>query len=287
MTLAILFAFASAFFLGLGLVTTQFGLRDVEPLTGASISVPSFTLLFLLLSPIILQGEPVVLRGWLLFAGIGFVFPAMLTFLTFASNRALGPVVTSTLGNLAPLFSVTLALVLLYEPLRPFQLVGLVVAVVGAVTVSLARSSDLSQWRGFALLLPLGAALVRGVVPPVVKLGLEVWPSPLWACLIGYISSSLVVLIVQRIRKGSFIADAPWRGRLWFAITGICNGLSVLSLFAAVRHGPITLVAPLAAVYPLVTVALTAIMLRNVRITARIVTGSLLTVAGVALVLIG
>ena len=43
MTLAILFAFASALLLSLGLVTTQFGLRDVEPFTGASISVPSFT----------------------------------------------------------------------------------------------------------------------------------------------------------------------------------------------------------------------------------------------------
>jgi len=63
MTLAILLAFASAFLLSLGLVTTQFGLRDVEPITGASISLPSFTLLFLLLSPIILQGEPVVPDG--------------------------------------------------------------------------------------------------------------------------------------------------------------------------------------------------------------------------------
>jgi drug/metabolite transporter (DMT)-like permease len=286
MTLAILLAFASAFLLSLGLVTTQFGLRDVEPITGASISLPSFTLLFLLLSPIILQGEPVVPRGWPIFAGIGLVFPAMLTFLTFASNRALGPVITSTLGNLAPLFSVTLALIMLQPP-QLFQLIGLVVAVVGAVTVSLSRSPDLGHWRSFALLLPLGAALVRGVVPPVVKLGLQVWPSPLWACLIGYVSSSFVVLMVQRVRKGSVIAAVPWRGRRWFAITGICNGLSVLSLFAAVRHGPITLVAPLAAVYPLFTVLLTAIMLRNVRITAQIVAGTVMTVAGVALVLIG
>ena len=119
------------------------------------------------------------------------------------------------------------------------------------------------------------------------KLGLQVWPSPLWACLIGYVSSSFVVLMVQRVRKGSVIAAVPWRGRRWFAITGICNGLSVLSLFAAVRHGPITLVAPLAAVYPLFTVLLTAIMLRNVRITAQIVAGTVMTVAGVALVLIG
>ena len=40
-------------------------------------------------------------------------------------------------------------------------------------------------------------------------------------------------------------------------------------------------------VYPLVTVLLSAVLLRHVRITLRIVAGTVLTVAGVALVLIG
>jgi drug/metabolite transporter (DMT)-like permease len=287
MTAAVLFAFTSATFLGAGVVTAQLGLRTVEPLSGAAISVPCFTLLFLLLSPLILQGEPMVWRGLPIFAAIGLFFPATLTFLTFASNRALGPVITSTLGNLAPLFAVALAVVLLHEPLRSHQLIGLVVAVIGAVIITVTRPRDLGHWRSFALLLPLGSALIRGVVPPIVKLGLEIWPSPLWACLIGYIMSSLVVLTVQRIRKGSFVVEAPRSGRLWFAATGISNGLSALTLFAAVRSGPITLVAPLVAIYPLVTVILSAIMLKHIRITARIVIGTALTVVGVALVLVG
>ena len=287
MTPAILFAFASAGFLGAGVVTAQLGLRTVEPLSGASISVPAFTLLFLLLAPLILAGEPVVWRGLPIFAAIGLVFPAMLTLLTFAANRALGPVVTSTLGNLAPLFAVGLAVVLLHEPLHALQFAGLVIAVAGAVIITVTRPRDFGSWRSWALLLPLGGAVLRGVVPPIVKLGFEIWPSPLWACLIGYVMSSLVVLTVQRVRKGSFVADAPWPGRLWFVVTGICNGLSALTLFAAVRNGPITLVAPVVAVYPLVTVLLSAILLRHVRITLRIVAGTVLTVAGVALVLIG
>jgi drug/metabolite transporter (DMT)-like permease len=287
MTLAILFAFASAACLGAGIVTTQLGLRSVEPLSGASINVPSFTLLFVLASPLILHGEPVVWRGLPIFAAVGLVFPALLTLLTFASNRALGPVVTSTFGNLAPLFAVATAVVVLHEPLRPLQFAGLLIAVIGAVIITVTRPRDFGDWRSWALLLPLGGALLRGVVPPVVKLGLEIWPSPLWASLIGYIVSSAVVLIVQRVRKGTFIAEAPRSGRLWFAVTGISNGLSVLTLFAAVRRGPITLVAPLVAVYPLVIVVLTAALLHHVRITARIVAGTLLTVVGVALVLAG
>ena len=287
MTPAILFAFASAGFLGAGVVTAQLGLRTVEPLSGASISVPAFALLFLPLSPLILAGEPVVWRGLPIFAAIGLVFPAMLTLMTFASNRALGPVVTSTLGNLAPLFAVGLAVVLLHEPLHALQFVGLVIAVAGAVIITVTRPRDFGSWRSWALLLPLGGAVLRGVVPPIVKLGLEIWPSPLWACLIGYVMSSLVVLTVQRVRKGSFVADAPSPGRFWFAVTGICNGLSALALFTAVRNGPIALVAPIIAVYPLVTVLLSAMLLRHVRITLRIVAGTVLTVAGVALVLIG
>jgi uncharacterized membrane protein len=161
------------------------------------------------------------------------------------------------------------------------------VAVAGAAIISATRPRDLGHWRSWALLLPLFSALIRGVIPPVVKLGLTVWPSPLWACLIGYIMSSLVVLTVQRLRKGSFIVDAPRAGLFWFALTGISNGLSALTLFAAVRNGPITLVAPLAAIYPLVTVALSAVMLRHVAITGRIVAGTALTVLGVVLVLIG
>jgi drug/metabolite transporter (DMT)-like permease len=287
MTPAILFAFASASLLGAGVVTAQFGLRTVEPLSGAAISVPSFTLLFLLASPLLLADEPIVWRALPLFAAIGLVFPAMLTLLTFASNRALGPVVTSTLGNLAPLFAVALAVVLLHEPLHPLQFGGLVIAVAGAVIITITRPRDLGDWLTWALLLPLGGALLRGVVPPIVKLGLEIWPSPLWACLIGYVMSSLVVLIVQRVRKGSFVAEAPWSGRFWFAVTGICNGLSALTLFAAVRNGPITLIAPVVAIYPLVTMLLSAMVLHHVRITPRIVAGTVLTVAGVALVLAG
>ena len=165
------------------------------------------------------------------------------------------------------------------------ELLGLLALFEANDTVT--RPRDLGHWRSWALLLPLCSALIRGVVPPIVKLGLAVWPSALWACLIGYVTSSLVVLTVQRVRKGSFVVQAPRAGLFWFAMTGISNGLSALTLFAAVRNGPITLVAPLAAIYPLVTVGLSAMVLKHIEITARIVAGAALTVLGVVLVLIG
>lgn len=287
MTAAIVLSFASAAFLGGGVVLTQFGLRTIHPLSGAAISIPSFTLCFILLSPFLLRGEPIVWQAVPIFAMVGLVFPAAVTLLSFASNRSLGPVVTSALGNLAPLFSVALAILVLHEPLRLFQFVGLVVAIAGVLILTITRTPDMRDWRTWALLLPLGAAFLRGVVPPVIKLGLEIWPNAIGAGLTGYIFSTITVLTVERIRNGRFIAQGPNSGRLWFAVTGIVNGIGTLLLYAAVGAGPITLVAPLIATYPLMTVGLSAIVLTNVRLTPRLAAGVALAVGGVILVLAG
>jgi drug/metabolite transporter (DMT)-like permease len=287
MTAAIVFGIASAAFLGAGLVLTQFGLRTIHPLSGAAISVPSFTLVFLLLSPILLRGETIVWHAVPIFIAVGLVFPAVLTILTFASNRALGPVVTGALGNLSPLLSVAVAVLLLHEPLRALQFGGLMVAVLGVLTITVTRTDDMRDWRTWALLLPLGASAMRGFIPPIIKIGLETWPNPIAAGLTGYITSTLTVLIVERIRTGRFTVQAPLSGRLWFAANGICNGIGTLMLYMALGAGPVLLVAPLYATYPLFTVGMSVLFLGNVKITFRLVAGTALTVGGVVLVLIG
>lgn len=140
---AILLAMTATIFLGGGLVLTQFGLRHIHPLSGAAISIPSFTLCFLLASPFLLHGEAIVWSAVPIFAAVGLVFPALLTLITFSSNRALGPVVTASLGNIAPLFSVLLAVVLLGEPLRLWQFAGLLTIVAGVLVITVTRTQDI------------------------------------------------------------------------------------------------------------------------------------------------
>jgi uncharacterized membrane protein len=74
---------------------------------------------------------------------------------------------------------------------------------------------------------------------------------------------------------------------LWFAAVGIVNGVATLLLYAAVGYGRVSLVTPLVATYPLVTVALSAILLTSVRVTAKLACGTVAAVAGVILVLVG
>jgi drug/metabolite transporter (DMT)-like permease len=54
-----------------------------------------------------------------------------------------------------------------------------------------------------------------------------------------------------------------------------------------VGAGRVTVVAPLIATYPLITMGLSALVLTNVKITAKLACGTALAVAGVALILIG
>src|ERR1043166_1476135 len=121
---AIILALASALGYGLGLTLTQFGLREVPQATGAAISIPTSALLFIAAAPIGLAGTTPVWTALPVFAAVGLLFPAAATLITFAANRRLGPVITGSLGNLAPVFAVLLAVALLAEPLRPGQLVG-------------------------------------------------------------------------------------------------------------------------------------------------------------------
>ena len=222
-----------------------------------------------------------------IFVAVGLVFPAVLTIMTFASNRALGPVVTGALGNLSPLLSVAVAVAAAARAAPCAAIRRADGGVLGVLTITVTRTDDMRDWRTWALLLPLGASVLRGVIPPIIKIGLEAWPNPIAAGLTGYIVSTLTVLTVERIRTGRFMVQAPLSGKLWFACNGICNGIGTLLLYAALGAGPVSLVAPLYATYPLFTVGLSVLFLGNVKITFRLVAGTALTVGGVVLVLVG
>jgi len=74
-------------------------------------------------------------------------------------------------------------------------------------------------------------------------------------------------------------------GVLWWAAVGLCNGLAVLCMYAALGNGPVTLVAPLVSTYPLITLLFSAILLRQERVGLQTATGVTATVVGIALLL--
>ena len=103
------------------------------------------------------------------------------------------------------------------------------------------------------LLLPITAAFVLGATQPAIKLGLEAWPNPLVAALVGYAISSLVLIAIAVFRTRGWPQGLNSRGIVLLAGVGVCHGLAVLTMFGAFALGPITLASPTVATYPLVT----------------------------------
>jgi drug/metabolite transporter (DMT)-like permease len=281
-------ALGSAFCFGLALVLTQFGLRSMAAIQGAAVSIPVSAALCWIVAPFAVDFTAWRWDALLIFAAVGLLFPATVTLLTFEANRRMGPPVAGAIGNLAPLFAVLIAVLALGEALTPATGAG-IAAIVAGVTVLGLRRRALSgaAWPLWALALPLLAAMIRGAVQPAVKIGLASWDSPLMAVAAGYAVSSAVVLGVAWGTGRAGRAGFDRSGIAWFAAVGLCNVAAVFALYAALARGPVTLVSPVVASYPLVTLALSRILLRGTQTGPQVLLGVAITVAGIALLLVG
>ena len=138
----------------------------------------------------------------------------------------------------------------------------------------------------WAVSLPLLAALIRGLVQPVVKLGLAAWPNPFAATLLAYLVSATVLISAGLLREGRGLYRLKGRGWLWFPLVGICNGLGLLMMYAALARGPVAVVAPLAACYPVPTMIFSRFLFAREPLLPRVGLGVSVTVAGVVLLLL-
>ena len=283
-TTAIFLALASTFAFGAGFVLTQFGLQRMPPWLGVAISVPTSTLLFWCLALFMVDPRDGDLKAVILFACVGLVFPGAAALLNFESNRLMGPNIAGALSSITPVFAVLLAIVILGERLRGAQALGLA-ALVGGVGLMYRVHVHLSGRSLWLLALPVAASALRGVIQPLVKFGFGWWPNPIAAVVVSYTVSSAVLICAALARAGGAIPDIDHRGLLWFAAVGLCNGLSVLAMYTALEYGPIAVVSPLIAGYPLVTLLLGRAFLREENVGPQVIAGVTGAVCGVVLLL--
>lgn len=277
-------AMLAAALYGTALVTTYCGLRHMEALAGARVSIPSAALLFWLLLPVVDSS------GWQsqavsLFALVGLFYPAAVTLLTFVGNRRLGPTVTGTIGSTTPLFAVLGAAIFLGEAPGAREFVATAVIVLGTMALSAPVAGATQSASRSALWMPWSAALLRALAQVLSKAGLALWPNPFAAALIGYSVSAAIVWTAGLFTHGGRTQKFTRRGMAWFGLTGVLNGAAVLAMYYALTTGPVQTVAPVVATYPLFTLALSALFLRQERLNGRLAGGVVLTVAGVVILL--
>jgi drug/metabolite transporter (DMT)-like permease len=229
------------------------------------------------------------LAGWQvtalgIFALVGLFFPAAVTLLTFEGNRRLGPTVTGAVGSTVPLFAVVGTALFLDEALGLRELSATSLIVLGSVLLSRLHGAESSERQPGALWLPWSAAALRALAQVLSKAGLTLWPNPFAAALVGYTLSSVAVWAATLGQRTTQKPDR--RGAAWFAATGILNGVAVLCLYRALNTGAVILVSPIVATYPLFTLLLSALVLREERMSGALVGGVALIVAGVITLLL-
>lgn len=277
---------ASALF-GIALVLTQIGLRFNSSRRGAAVSVPTSAAAFWLLASF---GDG--LGGWDTYAACLFFAAGLLlgvvTLLTFEANRRMGPSVTGALGNLAPLFAILIACALSQEIPGPVEAVGIFAILAGIVLLACDRKWLDIRWSSWLIALPLAAAAIRGMVQPMAKLGLTTWNNPLAASVLGYTSSAAVVLVAAFCERQA-LPSTPSQitGYRWFVLVGLANGGATLAMYEALSSGSVSLVSPLVASYPVVTLVLATLLIRRSVLTAQLACGVGLTVVGAAVVIAG
>ena len=279
-------ALLAASLYGTGLVTAHFGLRHMPTLMGARVSVPTAALLFWLLSPFMLDWPAWRMDAAILFAVVGLFYPAAVTLLTFVGNRQLGPTVAGTIGSTTPLFAVLGAALLLGETPGARELAATAVIVLGTMALSNPVGAPAPEGARNALWMPWSAALLRALAQVLSKAGLALWASPFAAGLVGYTVSAAILWTVGLFAPRPADATFNRRGVAWFALTGVVNGAAVLATYYALASGPVTVVAPVVSTYPLFTLAFSALLLRQERMSARLIGGVVLTVSGIMLLLV-
>jgi drug/metabolite transporter (DMT)-like permease len=283
---AAILALGAAFCFALALILTQFGLRTMPSWRSPLYSIGGALVVAWLAAILFVDWGTFNLDAALIFAGVGCIFPVVVSILAVRSNERLGPAVAGAVGNVTPIFAVLGAVLFLGEHLGLLQLAGLAMVVGGVALLALRGGTGGRHWSVWVLGLPLAAALVRGAIQPAIKTGLALWPEPLAAAAIGYALSSVVIVSLvgrRALREGPAIRS----GVLWFLAVGFANGTATFLLYAALGLGSITVVAPLVALFPLMGVVMSWIFLRGEQLHAIGLFGILVSVGGVILLLLG
>lgn len=273
-------ALCSAVLFGGTVIFAKLGMAHVEPFQASWLSIGATMALFWVVSPFVLEGEA-FLSPWVLwFALLGILQPFLSVSSSFKGTQLLGPTISSTVASTAPLFSVTLAALILHERLSAPVVAGTLGIVAGVAVLSWSGRAR-RDWAMTALLFPLGTAVIRGFSHMGSKYGLDMHPYPVLAGLLGYTVAFLAGIVLRGRNPARLFEGLRWAGLKWLVLAGIGNGISILSLLTAFKNGEVVVVSPIVATFPMFTLVFSVLFFRQERITRRTVAGALLIVPSV------
>jgi drug/metabolite transporter (DMT)-like permease len=295
LAVAIAFAFLAACGFASGNVLVRVGTEKVP--------APTATLLTVFSGIILIVGLALALRldeisslstealGWILVLGI-LGYPMARLFIITAISMV-GAARAVPMAGLQPVVAFTLGVILLGERPDLLVIVGTPVIVVGLLLVVMPRRGANSgdgvvNVRRLGYLFAIGSAatfasrdaisrhVVTDLIDPLVSAGL--------ALAIG--GTILAVILHRQVARS--VMTVPRKYLLICALAGVFQGLAVASLFQALSRAPVTVVSPIYASQPLITLILAHFFLKRLEaIDFLLALGTMVSVVGVILVILG
>jgi len=197
-----------------------------------------------------------------------------------------GSSVSNAVANSRPLFAVTLGVLLLGEVITVQLGFGVVVMVAGLMLLSISKGGDIDGWEMWELLFPLTAALGFASGNVIRRFVLaDSGISTVAAVAINDTTGLAIIGIYFFFSDRHIITVPPREAVLFFVTSGVLGGIGLLALFNALSIAPVSLVDPIVAVSPLVTLVFAHLYIGDLeRITTELILGSTMVVVGIVLV---
>ena len=262
------------------LVSARAGMHYSTPTTVTLVSILMQNLL--LWFAIFVTGgvHAVPLAGVLLFTLVG-LFQLAVRLLAYTGVEKIGASRSSALQSVSPLISAAIAITFLGEPTTLLIILGTLLVVIGIVLISWKPERQFPDFRTWHLLLPIGAAFLTGINHPIRRYVLTMANEPLFfSALMGTVSlGGFLIYFAVSPRSQRLVWNRQAIGP--FLATGVCETTSILLIITAISMGRVVIVAPIAASYPVWSLILSAIFLRDVEsVNGKVIAGILSVVAG-------
>jgi drug/metabolite transporter (DMT)-like permease len=283
LTAAIGLAGLAAFFFGGSSVVLRMGLNRVVDVEVATVvTVGAALVVALVAAALEAPSRGVHASAAWPFLLAGLIQPGVGQLLVTLSIREAGASRASVVLGMAPLASVTIALIFLGEPARAPLLVGAILIVAGGVELARDRGRPAHvRRRGYVFAFIVTILLA-------VRDNLTRWLAGSTTARPGVAAAATLLggmLLIALVLGPRVRARLAWRPLLPFVAAGVLFGISYVLLFEAYFRGRVTVVSPLVATESLWGVALSLLLIRHTELVGRrVLAGAVLVVAGGVLI---
>lgn len=254
------------------------GMKSTSPTIAAFYSILTQTIILTVLTitrTLTLNVLAIVLFaiGGLLSLGIG-------RLLYFISINKIGVARSSAIVGSSPVFTVILSIPILAEKPTITTILGATSVTIGIILASGAKEFKLEK----AVAIALAATLSYALSNIISKAGLQIEPDPYLSAQVGATTSLIFFLIYMICTNQKNNIKIPKTSLLYFITTGIVMSIAWLSMMTALKLGAVSIVTTIVYSYPLFTLLLTRLLMKEEKFGTREIVGAITIILGVAVV---